>query len=202
MNIIHIDKISYQKLVDWGNENSELIAAVSPYKNYYFKRSQIILETFSQNSLIAYFDSLHDELRYRIKYNKLQIAKGKIIPTPDEPINDFSVEYELIKQDNDLEIDDIKCIIDIFASAYIYFNALIIYGNLVDGSSTTVRARSEDNDKHYFIKEFQNKLYAITSSTHRSPEGVFSVRGHFRKYKSGKVIWIDEFLKGTKENKK
>lgn len=42
--------------------------------------------------------------------------------------------------------------------------------------------------------------YAVSSHTHKSPEGIFSVRGHFRKYKSGKVIWIDEYLKGTDKN--
>lgn len=80
-------------------------------------------------------------------------------------------------------------------------NALLLYGNLVDGTSTTVRAKSDEDDKHYFIKEYDNKLYAVSSHTHRSPEGIFSVRGHFRKYKkSGKVIWIDEYLKGTEKD--
>lgn len=32
---------------------------------------------------------------------------------------------------------------------------------------------------------------------HRSPEGVFTVRGHYRKYKTGKTIWIKEYKKGT-----
>ena len=33
--------------------------------------------------------------------------------------------------------------------------------------------------------------------SHTSCSGEFSVRGHFRHYKSGKVVWINEYRKGT-----
>ena len=46
------------------------------------------------------------------------------------------------------------------------------------------------------FRVFEGKTYAVSTSAHRSPEGIFSVRGHFRRYKDGKVIWIDEYLKG------
>ena len=32
---------------------------------------------------------------------------------------------------------------------------------------------------------------------HRSPQGTFSVRGHYRHYKTGKTVWIKEYRKGT-----
>lgn len=28
------------------------------------------------------------------------------------------------------------------------------------------------------------------------PEGVFQVRGHFRRYQTGQVVWIDGYMKG------
>ena len=31
---------------------------------------------------------------------------------------------------------------------------------------------------------------------HASPRGIFTVRGHYRRYKSGKVVWIQEYKKG------
>ena len=37
--------------------------------------------------------------------------------------------------------------------------------------------------------------------THASPNGIFSVRGHYRHYKSGKVVWIAEYKKGTGRKK-
>lgn len=200
MNIIHIDEKSYSQLMTWKAENHELIKAVSPYSRYYFEKVQVDFGIYPNKNngklLVAYFEKKHDYLEFRVKYDKVQIAKGKIEATP-EGVNDYGIHCQL--SDSIESSDEIQHIIRMIVESYISVNALILYGNLVDGSSTTVRARSEDNDKHYFVKEFQNKLYAVTSHTHRSPEGIFSVRGHFRKYKSGKVIWIDEFLKGNKE---
>lgn len=200
MNIIHVDEKSYSQLMTWKAENHELIKAVSPYSHYYFEKVQVDFGIYPNKDngklLVAYFEKKHDYLEFRIKFDKSQIAKGKIRATT-ESLNDFGIQYSLSDGVRNSEI--IQQILKMVVESYITANALILYGNLVDGSSTTVRARSDDTDKHYFIKEFQNKLYAITSHTHRSPEGVFSVRGHFRKYKSGKVIWIDEFLKGNKE---
>lgn len=40
-----------------------------------------------------------------------------------------------------------------------------------------------------------------TGGHHRSPQGVFSVRGHFRQYKSGKRVWIEPYKKGTGNKK-
>lgn len=43
----------------------------------------------------------------------------------------------------------------------------------------------------------------VLKGSHASPSGEFSVRGHFRHYKSGKVVWINEYRKGTgKKTKK
>lgn len=36
---------------------------------------------------------------------------------------------------------------------------------------------------------------------HASPRGIFTVRGHYRHYKSGKTVWIDEYKKGAGDKK-
>lgn len=45
-------------------------------------------------------------------------------------------------------------------------------------------------------KDKQGKIHAVNDSK-RSPKGEFSVRGHFRKYKNGKSVWIDAYTKGN-----
>lgn len=45
------------------------------------------------------------------------------------------------------------------------------------------------------------KPYVIGTGHHRSPEHAFAVRGHFRHYSDGKVVWIEGYVKGTKEKK-
>lgn len=197
MDIIHIDAASYDKLMNWQEENRELVKAIAPYNKFYFQRAEVIFTDLFNSYIVGYFDFKRDLLRLRIKRNKKQIANCHIVPTPDDFDNDYGIYFDLMANDESLSYDDTCNVIQIVANTYIAYNALLIYGNLVDGSSITPRTRTESGDKHYFVREYDNKIYAVSSHAHRSPEGVFSVRGHFRKYKSGKVIWIDEYLKGT-----
>ena len=85
-------------------------------------------------------------------------------------------------------------------------------GNIIEECANLEQAKKlikqyESDDKKDgtftpdFIREYNGRIYAVNSHNHRSPEGVFGVRGHFRKYKNGKIIWIDEYLKGTKNEK-
>ena len=46
------------------------------------------------------------------------------------------------------------------------------------------------------------RISARVKGGHASPSGVFSVRGHYRHYKSGKVVWIAEFKKGEGPKKR
>lgn len=178
MDIIHIDAASYDKLMNWQEENRELVKAIAPYNKYYFRRAEVV---FTDSNIVGYFDFKRDLLRLRIKRNKKQIANCHIVPTPDDFDNDYGIYFDLMVNDESLPYDDACKVIQVVANTYIAYNALLIYGNLVDGSSITPRARTEGGDKHYFLKEYDNKIYAVSSHAHRSPEGIFSVRGHFRK---------------------
>ena len=48
----------------------------------------------------------------------------------------------------------------------------------------------------YIIHSDKSNIAVIPKGGHASPSCSFSVRGHFRHYKNGKTIWIDEFTKG------
>ena len=48
-----------------------------------------------------------------------------------------------------------------------------------------------------FTYVLQRHSTASRGGRHRSPRGEFSVRGHYRHYKSGKAVWIAEYKKGT-----
>ncbi len=55
----------------------------------------------------------------------------------------------------------------------------------------------------YIIHSTKHGPMALPSGHHASPKGIFSVRGHFRHYKNGRVVWIEEYKKGTgKKNKR
>lgn len=54
----------------------------------------------------------------------------------------------------------------------------------------------------YILRRDNGRMIATPKGTHASPRGEFSVRGHYRHYASGKVVWIAEYRKGTGKKKK
>lgn len=70
------------------------------------------------------------------------------------------------------------------------------FGNITEDKRIITRRSNTRNRKNITFRKFKESLYAVEFRPHKSPEGVFSVRGHFRKYANGKIIWIDEYLKG------
>ncbi len=61
--------------------------------------------------------------------------------------------------------------------------------------------KSKQNGITYILNRSKNKPQLTVEGSHASPQGTFSVRGHYRHYKNGKVIWIAEFTKGSGKKK-
>jgi len=57
------------------------------------------------------------------------------------------------------------------------------------------------NRMTYILRNANGQIRAIPKGSHASPTGIFTVRGHYRHYRNGKVIWIDEYRKGTGKKK-
>lgn len=53
----------------------------------------------------------------------------------------------------------------------------------------------------YILRQVNGTLLAAPMGSHASPSGIFTVRGHYRHYRSGKVVWIAEYKKGTGKKK-
>ena len=49
----------------------------------------------------------------------------------------------------------------------------------------------------YIIYSAGKQLTVVPRGHHASPACSFTVRGHFRHYKSGKTVWIAEYRKGS-----
>lgn len=71
-----------------------------------------------------------------------------------------------------------------------------------DGHKPT-KAKTKKPQKRttYIIRRCNGTILAAPSGSHASPDGIFTVRGHYRRYKSGKVVWIAEYKKGTGKQK-
>lgn len=201
MNIIHIDEKTHNLLNQWDLENSELIKKFTKKKQYYFEKCVFQFD----EDYTVYFTVAKNKVKWSCKSSKIkmQILKGSIVdPLPDDS-SDIGIKYQIVNQNTSTEMTNEVAaeLVQLFVGDFIDVNCIFYFGNIVD-SNTAIQGKSTGNDKHYFIREYNGEMYAVNSHNHRSPEGVFGVRGHFRKYENGKIIWIDEYLKGIdKENK-
>ena len=85
--------------------------------------------------------------------------------------------------------------------------ALMTYGtgSIRGAATTTLKApagRKSPTKPHtasttYIIHSAGKQLTVVPRGHHASPACSFTVRGHFRHYKSGKTVWIAEYRKGT-----
>lgn len=99
-------------------------------------------------------------------------------------------------------------------TVYCSLMALMTYASSVRTTNETTRIVSahkptkrkssrKQNHITYILRKENGALLALPRGSHSSPSGIFTVRGHFRHYKSGKVVWIAEYQKGTgKKHKK
>lgn len=108
--------------------------------------------------------------------------------------------------------DDLRSVLTVYCSLM----ALMVYGQaempaeqLSDGDKESTRKKPTNGRKRkksprttYILKSGNGALMAVPRGSHASPGGIFSVRGHFRHYKNGKVIWISEYRKGEGKKKK
>lgn len=104
------------------------------------------------------------------------------------------------KDKTQLDKDAIQSCLSLYASVI----ALMVYGERKH-TQTDGRKKSHEGSrsqkKHsgsytYILHRGGVSVYVGRCGEHASPKGEFSVRGHYRHYKSGKIIWINEYRKG------
>ena len=77
-----------------------------------------------------------------------------------------------------------------------------IRGGVATTTSKAPAERKSSTKPHtasttYIIHSVGKQLTVVPRGHHASPACSFTVRGHFRHYKSGKTVWIAEYRKGT-----
>lgn len=200
-----MDEQSYNYLREWSEQFKRFVIdcpAVAP-KFMIICKSEHLLD-----EIILYISTAKYGYKFNFKFKKQLIAKGKIIRTPNGE-NDFDIQFDLsnsaAKEFDIEEFDGKDKIMDtvlpyflqLYCNAFLMANAFLMYGNVIDDKDIVAQGRNSDVDKIIVFRPYKDKLYAVPVGHHRSPEGVFEVRGHFRYYKkTGKIVWIDGYLKG------
>lgn len=190
MNTIYIEKSAYSYLREWAEKDRLKCSLAEPF----FQKCEIHKK--DNPEYVLYVESKGLKRKFSLKIYKKLFAKGEFFPTP-EGTNDFQLHYKLAKETEtgQEQLDVMMTLI----TSYVHTNAFLWYGNFLDRDKREFSAvgKNRNGNKTIVFRPFQDQLYAASVGHHRSPEGVFQVRGHFRRYKTGKVIWIDGFMKGV-----
>lgn len=190
-------------LLEWRDNHPDLVRSLPmPLKalEFIFPESSWSFKAIREKEFITFHPALHGK---PVGKMKLRVCPGG--------------KLAMVKRDNILNGEDVETIITVYCSTM----ALMVYGNgsrvvettpslTVSQKPTEARESVSGNKKGkdtrngvtYILRATRDGVAAIPQGSHASPSREFSVRGHFRHYKSGKVVWVDEYRKGTDQKKK
>ena len=190
-------------LLAWRDNHPDLVRSLPmPLKalEFIFPESGWSFKAIREKEFITFHPALHGK---PVGKMKLRVCPGG--------------KLAMVKRDNILKGEDVETVITVYCSTM----ALMVYGNgsrvvettpslVVSQKPTEARESVSGNKKGkdtrngvtYILRATRDGVAAIPQGSHASPSREFSVRGHFRHYKSGKVVWVDEYRKGTDQKKK
>ena len=190
-------------LLEWRDNHPDLVRSLPmPLKalEFIFPESGWSFKAIREKEFITFHPALHGK---PVGKMKLRVCPGG--------------KLAMVKRDNILKGEDVETIITVYCSTM----ALMVYGigsRVVDTAlspsvsqkpaearesvSSGKKGKDTRNSVTYILRATRDGVAAIPQGSHASPSREFSVRGHFRHYKSGKVVWVDEYRKGTDQKKK
>lgn len=194
-----MDKIFYTKedmdfLLDWRDKHIDYVhQCACPI------RAIRIISKVNGIAMTCVRDG--DTIKVTITLNGLPYGKliVHILPSGFYKVDDKTSEI--------LDMEAIQSIMTTYASTM----ALLAYGNEItrpakqsdrkptDSEHRPTKKKSKKSKSSgitYVLRRDSKTAAIMPHGKHRSPQGTFNVRGHFRHYKDGKVVWIEEYSKG------
>jgi hypothetical protein len=202
MDKIRLSSADVDFLFKWRDEHIDLVLmATCPKKALKF--------VFYEKGLS--FTSVRNNNEITFVMNYRGISKGKVVlrrmPTGF---------YSLVTNKTELTEEYIQDLLGIYVAAM----AFLVFGSETHELAAEESAEEQDiapeqetksksSSKKNVKKSSSGVTYILHQRTHKSGSKghhrpiscEFSVRGHFRHYKSGKTVWIAEYRKGTGKKK-
>lgn len=212
MNKIFLSEKDLKFLVNWASENQKLIIdlpIISPVKSIKIatELSPAIMTVIRDGKgielLISYDGKFIAKYFYEIQNDGIVCVKEKY---------NKKLGKKILKDIGALKSEDKFTMLKL----YLCLMAIMAYGEYLQENKnipveqivavakekqktkeTKRKNRKKTNGFVYILKQTKKGAIVVPKGSHASPQGSFTVRGHFRHYKSGKVVWVDEFMKGT-----
>ena len=185
-----------QALLSWRDKNKDLIRRnAAPFKAIMlqFIEAKIDIKAYNNAGKIAFYVLING---YKAgKISARQLPGGML---------------QVTKNTTKLQSGDIQSIITVYASLM----AFIVYHEPAPAAAAKQEQRQDQPRKTKSGAQRSKKssiTYIFNHSSsgprlqrrgqHRSPAAAFTVRGHYRHYKSGKTVWIRPYNKGAGSKK-
>lgn len=189
MNRLLIDSESINALEKWEIYNPGYVFAAQPY----FTKFEVHIDV-GTGKYIVYTDMTDKKVKLSVKILGKQLYAVIIAWKKGTDIS-----FEISMRNGYAYLPTTPEFANNLLNLILTANAVLTYGNIVAENTVRLQGHNDGKDKVIVFRVNEDKVYALSTGSHKSPEGVFSVRGHFRKYKSGKTVWVDEYWKGTKD---
>ena len=202
MDRVELKTKDIDMLLEWRDNHPDLVRTLPmPLKalEFVFPESGWSFKAIREKGGVTFHPALHGK----------PIGKMKLHIMPRG-------QLAMVTKENDLTNDNVMTIVTVYCSTM----ALMVYGNgsrvaddhhsptptqeATEGhrrASNTKRGKVASNGITYILRATRGGVAAIPKGSHASPSKEFSVRGHFRHYRSGKVIWVDQYQKGAGKKK-
>ena len=194
MDKIRLSSADIEFVLNWRDEHKDLVRmGMSPLK--YIK-----IECFESGYEIK---ASRDGQLLTLSVSQKGKSLGKLVFENHRYIPGYC---SLVQNTTKLNEEDCQAVLTVYSSTM----ALIVFGKATissqDGSREIIKKNPGKKAKKkqkpgnsrgatYILSWGKTTETKDTKTKHKSPSHAFSVRGHFRHYKSGKVIWIEEFTK-------
>jgi hypothetical protein len=196
INKIIIDVQGMELLNEWAAANQNLIYDSIKFDIFYFENFRIDM-LFMSPDIFCFVENKPNRIKVSIHHNNVVAVKLNVIPTGE---NTFT--FDRIQQRKGLTTAQADILMDNCVNALIMVNAFLIFGNKIDQKKRVLsakKAKNSDGDTVFVLRSYNGTVIAVPKSHHKSPSMTFAVRGHFRRYSDGKIVWIDEYIKGKED---
>ena len=190
MDKIILSNNDVETLLAWRDDHADLVRRnAAPFKGIMleFPETKIHIKAYNDAGEIAFY--------LQINGHKAGKITGQQLP------GGF---FKARKNTTKLSSDDVQSIITVYASLMAY----IVYHEPEAAAAGETRRQERPKKQKSGAQRSKNSVtYLFNHSSsgprlqrrgqHASPAGAFTVRGHYRKYKNGRTIWIKPYKKGT-----
>ena len=195
MDKIILQTSDIETLLKWRDQNKDLVRKnAAPFKGIMleFPETKIHIKAYNDAGNLAFYVYI-DGIRAG-KITGQQLPGGL---------------FQEKKNTTKLKKDDAQSIITVYASLM----ALIVYHMPEAAAGKETRQERPKKPGKPGKKPAKNSgiTYILRGSAtgpriqrhgqHASPAGIFTVRGHIRRYKDGRAVWIKPYTKGTGKQK-